>query len=109
MRFRTVAYMFTATMVVTIAWLVFGILASCKSTLPPEPDVTVTESGPGASCMTSAENLNALGCPEAADAGAFAQACAHVVETKLEPIDVRCITSASSKAEARACPGVKCP
>ena len=108
MKAGTVAYLFTATVLVTAVWLVFGILASCKSTLPPEPDVVVTETGPSATCASAAENLHDLGCSEAADAGAFAQVCAHVVETHLEPIDVRCMASAASKGAARECPGVTC-
>jgi hypothetical protein len=98
-------------LVPTLAFIGLGLATSCKGTLPPppEPDVVVTESGPGGSCMTAAENLHALGCSEAADAGAFAQVCAHVVTARLEPIDVRCMSLAGSRDAARACPGVRCP
>ena len=106
----TAAYVFCAACSVTLAWLIFGLATSCKSTLPPEPDVVVTESGTGAyTCMTAAENLHEIGCAEAADAGAFAQVCAHNQAESLIAMDVKCMSFAATKEAARACINVGCP
>jgi hypothetical protein len=106
---RTVLYMFTAAMSVTFVWLTFGILASCRVPAPVEPDVVVTESGPEPSCAAVADHLHALGCADAADAGAFVAVCEHVKASHLTPMDLRCMAAAADKTSARGCPGVSCP
>ena len=106
----SVAYVFCAACTVALAWLIFGLATSCKSTLPPEPDVVVTESGVAAyTCMTAAENLHTIGCAEAVDAGAFAEVCTHNQAESLIAMDVKCMSFATSKDAAAQCPGVVCP
>lgn len=115
-RFRTVVYVMTAALSVTMVWLTFGILASCRVPAPVEPDVVivVTDSDAGRfilgdaapTCMTAAENLHAIGCSEAADAGAFAVVCAHAKAENLTIVDVGCMSRAASKDVARMCAGI---
>ena len=92
----------------------FGIISactSCRAPAPVEPDVIIVvppDAHPALidaadACMSACDNLEALGCPDGVDQLACLIACRHIVSSRLTTIDLACITSAHSKAEARAC------
>lgn len=107
-----------AVVALAAASILVGLGTSCKGALPePTPDdadgfvpaPVVPDSGKPATAFTACENLHALQCSEGADAGGCTQTIAHANATQgFRPFDLWCLSTASSKAQARSC-GMTCP
>ena len=107
-----------AVVALAVPGLVVGFVTACKGTLPePTPDDAdafvpaplLPDTSRPVSAVTACEKLHELQCDEGADAGGCAQTIAHANATQgFRPFDLWCLSTASSKAQARSC-GMTCP
>ncbi len=90
-----------------MALLLGGLLIGCPPV--PQPQHRDADAAQLATPVSACSNLAAQGCLEGADP-ACPVALAKMIDAGIGgPIDLTCLTSATSKDAARACGGVSCP
>src|SRR6202042_2696147 len=120
-RMKTVFYMSSGLLALTVAYLIFGFATSCKPAATGNPDVASTDAttpvdaapspapitvDAAPTCINACSNMHDIGCAEAANAGACAVTCAHVQVAHLTYVDLDCLVGAKDKAAVRACRGI---